>query len=104
MCNLIFKNFVVFINCEYLIFLYNYISDVRQLTRFTEMWSYIVEEEPFNMNRLSYLHSVVTGFAALIYDLPIDADFKTFNDKCTIVRSFLMKNTKLEVALVRLRS
>jgi len=53
------------------------------------------------MTRLSYLHSVGTGFAALIYDLPIDADFRTFNDKCTIVRSFLMKSTKLDKTLVR---
>ena len=52
------------------------------------------------MTRLSYLHSVGTGFAALIYELPMDADFKIFNEKCTTVRSFLMNNPRLEDTLV----
>ena len=57
-------------------------------------------EEEFNMNRLSYLHSVGSNFASLIYDLPDDADFKKFDEKCKIVENLLERNPKLADSLV----
>ena len=52
------------------------------------------------MRRLSYLHSVGTNFASLIYDLPDDANFDKFDEKCKTVESLLENNPKLADSLV----
>ena len=52
------------------------------------------------MKRLSYLHSVGTNFASLIYELPDDANFDKFNEKCKTVESLLENNPKLAESLV----
>ena len=52
------------------------------------------------MKRLSYLHSVGTNFASLIYELPVDADFVKFDEKCKTVESLLQNNPKLAESLV----
>ena len=57
-------------------------------------------EQEFNMKRLSYLHSVGSNFAALIYELPNDADFIKFDKKCEAVESLLESNPKLAERLV----
>ena len=52
------------------------------------------------MNRLSYLHSVGSNFASLIYELPNDADFDKFDEKCKTVVNLLTHNPKLAESLV----
>ena len=52
------------------------------------------------MKRLSYLHSVGSNFAALIYELPDDADFNKFDEKCKTVENLLERNPKLAESLV----
>ena len=66
------------------------------------MCSSTAGEEEFNMKRLSYLHSVGTNFASLIYELPGDADFDKFDKQCKIVESLLIKYPKLAESLVRI--
>ena len=56
------------------------------------------------MKRLSYLHSVGSNFASLIYDLPDDADFNIFDEKCKTVESLLERNPKLAESLVSIES
>ena len=52
------------------------------------------------MKRLSYLHSVGSNFASLIYELPDDADFDMFDEKCKTVINLLESNPKLAESLV----
>ena len=52
------------------------------------------------MKRLSYLHSVGSNFASLIYELPDDADFDKFDEKCKTVINLLENNPKLAESLV----
>ena len=52
------------------------------------------------MKRLSYLHSVGSNFAALIYELLDDADFNKFDEKCKTVENLLERNPKLAESLV----
>ena len=52
------------------------------------------------MKRLSYLHSVGSNFASLIYELPDDADFYKFDEKCKAVESLLERIPKLAESLV----
>ena len=52
------------------------------------------------MKRLSYLHSVGSNFASLIYELPDDADFDKFDEKCKTVVNLLENNPKLAESLV----
>ena len=75
-------------------------SGVSQLASFVEVCTSTTGEEEFNMKRLSYLHSVGSNFAALIYKLPDDADFNTFDEKCKAVESLLENNPKLAESLV----
>ena len=64
------------------------------------MCNSIAGEEEFNMKRLSYLHSVGSNFASLIYELPDDADFDKFDEKCKTVLNLLENNPKLAESLV----
>ena len=83
-----------------------YSSDtgVSQLDSFVEICNITAGEEEFNMKRLSYLHSVSSNFAALIYELPDDADFNKFDEKCKTVESLLEQNPKLAESLVSIGS
>ena len=73
---------------------------VSQLASFVEVCNSTAGEEEFNMKRLSYLHSVGSNFASLIYDLPDDADFNKFDEKCKTVENLLERNPKLAESLV----
>ena len=75
-------------------------TGVSQLASFVEVCNSTAGEEEFNMKRLSYLHSVGSNFASLIYELPDDADFDQFNEKCKTVESLLETNAKLAESLV----
>ena len=55
------------------------------------------------MKRLSYLHSVGSNFASLIYELPDDADFDKFDEKCKTVVNLLENNPKLAESLVSIK-
>ena len=57
-------------------------------------------EEEFNTKRLSYLHSVGSDFASLIYELPDDADFDKFDEKCKKVEDLIKGSSKLMDSLV----
>ena len=78
----------------------NTIPDVSQLASFVEVCNSTAGEEEFNMKRLSYLHSVGTDFASLIYGLPDNANFDKFDEKCKTVESLLGNNSKLAESLV----
>ena len=56
------------------------------------------------MDRLAYLHSVGSNFASLIYELPNDADFDKFDEKCKTILSHLGTNPKLADGLVSIKS
>ena len=73
---------------------------ISQLSSFVEICNIITSEEEFNMKRLSYLHSVGSKFAPLIFELPDYADFHKFNEKCKTVESLLEQNPKLTESLV----
>ena len=73
---------------------------VSQLASFVEVCNSTAGEEEFNMKRLSYLHSVGSNFAALIYELLDDADFNKFDEKCRTVENLLERNPKLAESLV----
>jgi len=75
-------------------------TGVSQLASFVEVCSSTAGEEVFNMTRLSYLHSVGTNFASLIYELPGDANFNKFDEKCKTVDNLLQNNPKLAESLV----
>lgn len=75
-------------------------AGVSQLASFVEVCTSNAGEEEFNMKRLSYLHSVGSNFAALIYELPSNADFKMFDKKCKTVETLLKGNSKLIESLV----
>ena len=75
-------------------------AGVSQLASFVEVCSSTAGEEEFNMKRLSYLHSVGSNFASLIYELPDDADFDKFDEKCKTVENLLGSNLKLAESLV----
>ena len=75
-------------------------AGVSQLASFIEVCSSTAGEEEFNMNRLSYLHSVGSNFASLIYELPNDADFDKLDEKCKAVVNLLTHNPKLADSLV----
>ena len=77
-------------------------TDVSQLANFVEVCNSTAGEEEFNMKRLSYLHSVGTKFASLIYELPDDADFDKFDEQCKTFESLLASNPKLAESLVRI--
>lgn len=76
---------------------------VSQLASFVEVCNSTAGEEEFNMKRLSYLHSVGSNFASLIYELPDDADFDKFDEKCRTVKSLLENNPKLSESLVSIK-
>ena len=65
-----------------------------------EVCSSTAGEVEFNLTRLSYLHSVGTGFGALIYELPEDAGFETLDKKCSTVWGYVESNTNLSANLV----
>lgn len=50
--------------------------------------------------KVSILHAAVTGFAPLIYDLPVDANFKAFYQSCRIVWKTLDSDPDLTNKLV----
>ena len=56
------------------------------------------------MNRLSCLHSVGSNFASLIYELPNDADFDKFDEKCKAILNHLGTNPKLADGLVSIKN
>lgn len=70
-----------------------------ELSHFIKVCEHTAEEE-FSLDRLANLHSVGTEFAPLIYDLPNDAGFEQFNQKCCTVYNILLKNSKLVGSLV----
>ena len=51
---------------------------------------------------MSYLHSVGSDFASLIYELPddADADFDKFDEKCKKVEDLIKGSSKLMDSLV----
>ena len=73
---------------------------VSQLASFVEVCNSTAGEEEFNMKRLSYLHSVGSDFASLIYELPDDADFDKFDEKCKKVEDLIKSSSKLMDSLV----
>ena len=75
-------------------------AGVSQLSSFVEVCNSTAGEEEFNTKRLSYLHSVGSDFASLIYELPDDADFNKFDEKCKIIEDLLKNNSKLVDSLV----
>jgi len=77
------------------------LSGVSQLVSFVEVCSSTAGEVEFNLTRLSYLHSVGTGFGALIYELPEDAGFETLDMKCSTVWGYVESNANLSANLVR---
>ena len=83
--------------------IYKFYADVSQLASFVEVCNSSAGEEEFNMKRLSYLHSVGSNFASLIYELPDDANFDKFDEKCKTVESLLENNPKLAESLVSKR-
>ena len=82
----------------------NISTGVRQLANFVEVCNSTAGEEEFNMKRLSYLYSVISNFAALIYELPDDADFNKFDEKCKAVEKLLENNPKLPESLVSIEN
>ena len=84
--------------------LMNISTDVSQLASFVEVCNSIYGEEEFNMKRLSYLHSVGSNFASLIYELPDDANFNKFDEKCKTVQKLLENNPKLAESLVSIEN
>ena len=79
-------------------------TGISQLSSFVEICNIITSEEEFNMKRLSYLHSVGSTFAPLIFELPDYADFYKFNERCKTVESLLEQNPKLTESLVSIES
>ena len=79
-------------------------AGVSQLASFVEVCNSTAGEEEYNMKRLSYLHSVGSNFASLIYELQDDADFSKFDEKCKTVESLLERNPKLAESLVSMDS
>ena len=77
-----------------------YSAGVSQLSSFVEVCNSTAGEEEFNTKRLSYLHSVGSDFASLIYELPDDADFDKFDEKCKKVEDLIKGNSKLMDSLV----
>ena len=75
-------------------------TDVSELASFVEVCNSTAGEEEFNMKRLSYLHSVGSNFASLIYELSDNADFNKFDEKCKMVENLLESNPKLAESLV----
>ena len=75
-------------------------AGVSQLASFVEVCNSTAGEEEFNMMRLSYLHIVGSNFASLIYELPDDADFDKFDEKCKTIINLLESNPNLAENLV----
>lgn len=77
-------------------------SDVSDLQNFVNVALATAAggEDVFTRNRLSDLRTVGAGFASLIFDLELDADFNTLLRKCEPIWEALTHNPNLPELLV----
>ncbi|XP_064635715.1 E3 ubiquitin-protein ligase RNF213-like isoform X3 [Lineus longissimus] len=71
------------------------IGGTKDLKVFVDLASISAGEGDYNMDRVHVLHSVITGYAPLICDLPEDADAETFLSHCEMVWGALKSDPKL---------
>lgn len=82
------------------IFFFSSISDVRDLRNFVKVAFDTEGEDAFTRDRLSDLHTLGAGFAPLIFNLELDADFNMLLGKCELIWEALKHSPNLPELLV----
>ncbi|XP_064634464.1 E3 ubiquitin-protein ligase rnf213-alpha-like [Lineus longissimus] len=75
------------------------IGETKHLKVFVDLASISAGEGDYNMDRVHMLHSVITGYAPLISDLPQNANAETFLNHCEMVWGALKSDPTLPMKL-----
>ncbi|XP_053396017.1 E3 ubiquitin-protein ligase rnf213-alpha-like [Mercenaria mercenaria] len=87
-----------FLNCQPLVQWLKesmHTSGLKELQVFVDLASMSIGDDPYNIGKVQALHSAVTGYAPLIFDLREDCGFKELLDLCKLVWRELKANPKL---------
>jgi hypothetical protein len=77
------------------------IAGLKELKVFVDLAFMSAGDEPINIARVQCLHSAVTGYAPLIFDLDENCGYKALLNLCAVVWKELEANPKLPDKLVR---
>ncbi|XP_053396356.1 E3 ubiquitin-protein ligase rnf213-alpha-like [Mercenaria mercenaria] len=95
------KCLVAFMNCGNLIkWLQESMHELKQLKVFVDLAFMSAGEEPMNIRKVECLHSAVTGYAPLIFDLKPDTGYVDLLDLCNIIWKELGANPNLPEMLL----
>ncbi|XP_053396011.1 E3 ubiquitin-protein ligase rnf213-alpha-like [Mercenaria mercenaria] len=87
-----------FLNCQPLVQWLKesmHTSGLKELQVFVDLASMSIGDNPYNIGKVQALHSAVTGYAPLIFDLREECGFKELLDLCKLVWRELKANPKL---------
>lgn len=77
-------------------------AGLKELKVFVDLAIISAGEEPMNIYKVQCLHTAVTGYASLIFDLPKESGCKELLEKCEVVWKELAANANLPDLLVNL--